>query len=156
MFINPLGVFFYLDTEGSITIVSGYPGHEVREADCNFWKIEDFNTIDIYKKYLTIGDFIDSLSITGIGDLEQLSPSQLLGYYEKGILEISCYVEKKGIGCHLIFRKKYNKLYAFESETENEFEVLKPLTKAIDFLSYSAKYANCKTLPQFLHHCGGN
>ncbi len=130
-FVNA-SVYFYTGMDGKITLSCNYPG---------FFDLRDIITLDLWKEFENTESLALSLEISHPNELEKIKPYYLLSLFEKGVIDLSCYVEKEGIGHRFFFTKRENSLYIVEELTGDEYKVRSNLVRSWDYINYAKAFA---------------
>ena len=130
---NSYGTLFYMDRDGIIMMSCSFPG---------YIDLRGIIALDFWKVFHNLEDFYKCFPASDSSDLLKVKMLNLIPLFKSGLIDISCYLEREGIGRRFFFTKVDDKLFIREEFKPGNFKVKANLVKGTDFVNYAIGFAD--------------
>jgi len=129
-YCNPAGIVFYMIADGLFFVSAKYPDVK-QSAEIS---------LELYQQFDYVNELTALLHISDVARLVDLEPKDLLGLYERELLNVVCTLE--GVIDHEISFRKYRGAIWARNTNEEIHQVKIHIDKPEDFITYTLPFYN--------------
>jgi hypothetical protein len=125
-------LLFYMDADNRIFAYCKHHGYIDKD---------EFNSLDFFGEFDNLAKFLACFPIDSPDELFKVDPLHFLDLFDKGLIDLSCYVENNGNGRRFFFHKCNNQLFIMEENKSEQFEIKQIIKSGYGFVRYAADFA---------------